>query len=160
MADGAEFKHAWMELPTYYYITVDRVRMLLEAVDRKAWTPLSEKVKYGDVLTIEHLMPQKWADYYPLPDSEPKEVATVTRNRVIHTMGNLALLTQNLNPKVSNGAWLDKRAEILEHSALALNRRLEKWDTWTEKEIAERAAWMAGVALKTWPIPANPNGAG
>lgn len=84
-----EFKHAWMELPTYYYITVDRVRMLLEAIDQTSWTPLSEKVKYGGGLTIEHLMPQKWADHYPLPNSEPKEVATVTRNRVIHTMGNL-----------------------------------------------------------------------
>jgi hypothetical protein len=39
------------------------------------------------------------------------------RESVLHVIGNLTLLTEKLNPSVSNGPWSKKRPAILEHSA-------------------------------------------
>jgi hypothetical protein len=48
-------------------------------------------------------MPRKWLTHWPLEDASHEEA---DRDRIIHTLGNLTLLTGKLNSKVSNGAWL------------------------------------------------------
>jgi hypothetical protein len=40
-----------------------------------------------------------------------------------------------------------------QHSALALNRDVQKYPTWTEDQIRERGSWMADVAARVWPVP-------
>jgi hypothetical protein len=73
------------------------------------------------------------------------------RNQLLHTIGNLTLLTKELNPSVSNGSWERKRKEILKHSALNMNRALpEEWD---EGTIQKRAQDLFEHALKIWPRP-------
>jgi hypothetical protein len=42
------------------------------------------------------------------------------RESLLHTVGNLTLLTQELNPSVSNGPWDRKLESILKHSVLNL----------------------------------------
>jgi hypothetical protein len=52
---------------------------------------------------------------------ELTEKAGERRNELIHRVGNLTLLTKELNPAVSNGPWLKKRDEMLKHTIVNLN---------------------------------------
>jgi len=79
--------------------------------------------------------------------------AEPAREERIHRLGNLTLVTKKLNPKLSNGPWEAKRADILKHSALALNRDLpEEWD---EESIDARGPALAELALGIWPGPSH-----
>lgn len=51
-------------------------------------------------LAIEHVMPRKWQQHWPV-----QGIDEVDRDRLIHTLGNLTLLTGKLNSTVSNGPW-------------------------------------------------------
>lgn len=149
----AEFQQHWLSSPLFTRLRRGRTRMLLEALERHAHTSKSERIEFGEKLTVEHLLPQEWRRHWPLPDPSPAH--EFQRNRVIHTMGNLTLLTKALNPAVSNGPWLKKRAAILEHSGLALNRRLSRADEWDEKAIQRRGEELARLAIEVWPRPEN-----
>ena len=76
------------------------------------------------------------------------------RGRVLHTMGNLTLLTKHLNPAVSNGPWVAKCPEILKRSALSLNRPLAEVAAWDERAIEQRGRVLFKVACQVWPHPA------
>lgn len=125
--------------------------MILEAIEVRLRTDKSEKIQFGEPLTIEHLLPQAWKAHYELPKASPPSLAEAERNEIIHSFGNLTLLTKSLNPSVSNGPWQKKRTEILKHSALALNRPLADHDTWNEDAIKRRGQRLFGVARKLWP---------
>jgi Protein of unknown function (DUF1524) len=81
-----------------------------------------ERVARGK-LAIEHVMPRKWQSHWS-PATDEAE-----RDRLIHTLGNLTLLTGKLNSKVSNGPWIgtdSKRVGLEGHDVLMLNRELLK----------------------------------
>ena len=148
-----QFRSAWLTVPVYSSLVRARVRMLLEALEIRLHTGKTEKIEFGEKLTIEHLLPQTWQPNWPLPDGQPALEAELDREKVIHTIGNLTLLTKKLNPSVSNGAWATKLPAILEHSALSLNRKLQSIDEWNEKRITERSEALFDVACQLWPRP-------
>jgi len=148
-----EFRQAWLDLPLYRTLRRERIQMLLEALERHLYSELTEGIEVKGGLTIEHLMPQDWHRYWPLPDDVPAEDAERYRERLVHTVGNLTLLTKKMNPKVSNGPWGGKRAAILQHSALTLNRRLQDYSEWDEKAIVRRGETLLEVAKQIWPFP-------
>ena len=148
-----EFRQAWLDAPLYRVLRRERIRMLLEALERQLYSELTERIEIKGGLTIEHLMPQDWHKHWPLPADAPAEEAEVRRDRLLHTMGNLTLLTKKLNPKVSNGPWDEKRAAILEHSALTLNRKLQDHLEWSEEAIIRRGKELFEVATQVWPFP-------
>jgi hypothetical protein len=149
-----EFSKAWMDLPFYKRLR-NRTRMILEALELAMHTGKTEKITIDVKLTVEHLLPRDWARHWPLPaqgdgalsDEGPED----RRERLLHTIGNLTLLTKELNPSVSNGPWAKKREKILEHSALTINRPLpERWD---EAAIEARTKALLKTALTVWPRP-------
>ena len=73
----------------------------------------------------------------------------------MHTIGNLTLLTKELNPAVSNGPWDKKHKEILKHSAIALNRELQGVTIWDEDKIEQRSEALFKLAVQIWPRPAT-----
>ena len=99
-------------------------------------------------------MPRDWERYWPLHsvDGMTVDQASDARDDIVDTIGNLTLLTKELNPSVSNGPWTKKRAEILKHSALNLNRELP--DEWTEAVIEARTKSLLSRALLLWQRPA------
>ena len=117
--------------------------MVLEGIEDhlRGWTPGKEG-KYAEQVTkakfaIEHVMPRKWQTHWPHPDGTKGEVE---REALIHTIGNLTLLTSSLNSKVSNGAWSGdsgKRKALEAHDALFLNRRFsdDLHQNWTDANI-------------------------
>ena len=96
--------------------------MILEALELATYHRKTEKVEVERKLTIEHLMPVSWERHWPIvidsAASNSIDGAAELRNETVHRIGNLTLLTKELNPAVSNGPWLRKRDEILKHSAL------------------------------------------
>ena len=132
-----------------------RLVMILKALDEELTTSSTETVDYSR-LTIEHVMPRKWRDHWPKPvdpERSPEE-AVAHRDNVIHTLGNLTLLTGRLNLLVSNGPWSQKRPE-LNKSILSLSRDLEDHapEQWDEDAILARGQRLYEAALKVWPGP-------
>jgi len=152
--------NAALERETFYgYHSQERVRMVLGAIDTAlaAARPKSERfiVDY-DKLHVEHLLPQSWREHWPLPqgDGPAQTLAGEERDHALHRIGNLTLLTEALNPSLSNGPWSAKRPEIARHSKLHLNAEFLEACEWNEEAIRERGRSLAAVAIRIWPGPA------
>lgn len=142
--------------PYWGRINQRRLRMVFRALERHLLSSgYSEKDSVSDDLEIEHLLPQDWGLNWDLPGEEPEEVEKIRRDEMKHTIGNLTVLTDELNPSLSNAAWETKRKAIDDHTVLLLNRKLSKrWsDHWNEETIKERADYLADIATKVWPGP-------
>jgi hypothetical protein len=148
-----EFKKAWMEIDFYRRLKRTKGRMILEALEATLYEDKTEKVQIERKLTIEHLLPKEWERHWPLSSdaNTGSENARERRDHLLHKIGNLTLLTKQLNPSVSNGPWENKRKEILRHSALNLNRNLP--ETWNENAIQNRSEELFNHAVKVWPRP-------
>jgi hypothetical protein len=149
-----EFSDAWLHMPIYRTVARRRTRMLLEALEGASRGPKTESKQLEKKLTIEHLLPQSWQAHWPLPDGLDPSEARVAREGLLHTMGNLTLLTESLNPDVSNGPWAEKRAKIYEHCVLLLNKDIWVRETWDEDAIRKRGETLFSLALEEWPRPA------
>ena len=154
-----EFEAAWLSKPIYAKSRPDRSAMVLRAIEARIRTSKNEAVTLPDALSVEHLLPQKGtlADY---PYSEelplqPGESVERCRERVLHTIGNLTLLTTELNSSVSNGPFPGKSANIGAHSDLRLNAwlRADPPQTWSETSIIERGKNLFETANEIWPRP-------
>jgi len=159
--DDNEIREELRVLPAYRRLGRGRLRMVLEAVEdhRRGWCGDKpglggERVARGKYV-IEHVMPRKWAMHWPLPDGSRGEGE---RDALIHTVGNLTLLTDRLNAKVSNGPWLGdagKRHGLEAHDVLLLNRELLKTagDNWTDAAIRSRSDELSKSIVEIWPAP-------
>jgi hypothetical protein len=105
-------------------------------------------------------MPQSWEEHWPVLEGDPDNGSG--RNELVHTLGNLTLITARLNPVLGNMAWKDKRQWIGEHSLLRLTHgtllnappsaSIDEWASeWDEYRIRERGAYLASLALDIWP---------
>lgn len=77
------------------------------------------------------------------------------RDKLKHTFGNLTLLSHSLNATVSNGGFETKKAEIMDNSALELNRYFNEIAHWNEDAIRERGARLFVFVRDIWPHPVN-----
>jgi hypothetical protein len=158
----AQVRHELSTLAIYKTFRRSRTRMVLEAIEdhRRGFDgkrPLSlQRVKRGTA-TIEHVMPQEWDANWPsvLTDSERD-----AREQIIHTLGNLSLMTQALNSKISNGPWASKKSALADHEPLLLTQDLLKIgiDGWTESTIQRRTSELIDVILTIWPVPPGHEG--
>lgn len=155
--DDAEVSNELTAAPAYQRISNGRLRMVLEAIEdhRRGWKGLvpglgGERVARG-AYHIEHVLPQKWQAHWPLQQA-PDEAA---RDRLIHTIGNLTLLTSKLNAKVSNAPWETKRAALQQHDVLKLNSDLlgQADLEWNDAKVRARTAVMTQAIIEIWPVP-------
>jgi hypothetical protein len=159
--DDSEVRAELKISQVYRRISRARLRMILEAVEdyRRGWLGDSSATDNDRVTrskyAIEHVMPRRWAEHWPLAAGEQTEAE---RDSLIHTLGNLTLLTGKLNSKVSNGPWMGqkgKRAGLEGHDVLKLNRELLKAanESWTETLIRSRTKEMIEAVIAIWPVP-------
>lgn len=156
--DDKEFREAWLENPMYDAVTRPRLKMILLALDSGLHVDKTEPYSLNGALTVEHFLPQHWQTFWKLEPNDGElleqfEARKSRRNTLLHTMGNLTLLTASLNPAVSNGRFKAKRSEILKHSAINLNRFLQDADSWDEDAIVARGKSLFKVACKIWKFP-------
>lgn len=159
--DDQEIRETLRYLPAYRRLQRGRLRMVLEGIEDhlRGWKHGKEG-KGGEQVTkgkfaIEHIMPRKWQTQWEHPDGPKGEVE---REALIHTIGNLTLLTTALNSKVSNGPWIGdkgKRKAMESHDVLILNRRFaeKKDENWTDSSIRGRTEDLAKNIIEIWPVP-------
>lgn len=150
--DDKEFADAVTISPLYNSLKRARLRMFLEGIESAMHDKKAEKVVLNDKLTIEHIMPRKWRENWESPAGDDKDGEDL-RDHIIHTVGNLTLLTQELNSAQSNAAWAEKKKALLKHSVLTMNRCLESHEVWDEKAIMTRGMTIAALAKRIWPRP-------
>jgi hypothetical protein len=167
-----EFRSDWISRPIYAPSMSRFINMILAAINERMRTDAQEgaAITY-EGLWVEHVMPRKWQAKWPLPNAEaehhkdPGSGMSVTnkqwRDRLIHTMGNLTLLTAKLNDRISNGPFVDakaktdKKRECDRHTVLRVNDFMRKRESWDEAAILDRAEILWKDALAIWPYPAS-----
>lgn len=134
-----------------------RLRMVLEAIEdhyrAETGQPQVERKGYP----IEHLLPRRWQDTWPVETPEASE----ERQARVHRLGNLTLLTKSLNSKVSNGPWSVKRAALLQHNTITLTGRViskTAHHDWDEQLIDDRTAELINTIISIWPVPEGHHG--
>jgi hypothetical protein len=151
------FSEGWQKKVLYVRSRPDRSAMILAALDAAMGTTKNEKHKLvTDNLSVEHLLPQSSPlEYYPHGDVDLDEGYTIEefRRDLMHTVGNLTLLTTPLNSTISNGPIDAKAAQIAEESDLRINAwmRREPPAKWDENDIRERGHKLFEVAKTVWP---------
>ena len=159
--DDNELREELRVLPAYRRLGRGRLRMVIEASEDhlRGWIGSqaslnNERVMRGK-FAIEHVMPRKWQAHWALPEGSRSEGE---REALLHTLGNLTLLTSRLNSKVSNGPWngeVGKKQALEDHCVLLLNRKLKDvaGDEWTETKIRSRTDALSKLIIEIWPVP-------
>ncbi|WP_292332938.1 HNH endonuclease family protein [Mesorhizobium sp.] len=169
MPTDLEVAEAFARRRAYGVMPTPRLRYILEQIEYGTRTRFDEVMVATTNLTVEHVMPRKWATHWPLANGSSVPVessfeATVgnhvltdeqkaqmdARQRAIDTLGNLTLLTEALNPSIGNGKWAARREKIAK-ALLALNREIATVEAWSEPEIAARARRLAATSNRVWP---------
>lgn len=167
-----EFNSSWINRPMYgSRLNPQRVRAVLEALEREKRQKFHETDALSNFLSVEHILPRDWEETWPLPDgefptsheniqaiytieeSDTRIGQIVRRNRLLNTFGNLTLLTRPLNSSVSNGPFSTKRQAMSDHSLLVLNREITSEVEWDEDKIETRSRSLFEVAKRLWPYP-------
>lgn len=112
--------------------------------------PLSE-------YSVEHILPKKWRNNWnqlQLSEEDAKE-----RDRILLTLGNLTLITKQLNSSIRDSNWQDKKRGSDGHNGLVeFTKGIETFseyvdrENWSEMDIKERAQKLVGYALEVWNI--------
>jgi hypothetical protein len=163
------FRAGWKSQPVYEDLQQARIVHVLRRLSDSYFGSKSEQISIDSPLTVEHIMPRNWVQNWPLEDGStglteleiwnaedrtlPKVVMSAARNRLIHTFGNLTILTQALNSSVSNSSWGIKSPALLKASLLPINQQLHGVKTWDEATIEQRSDELFGRAIKIWPRP-------
>ena len=158
--NNAEFRASIVEKRAYYRIPSHILRELLWSLELEMRTDMTEKTPRPPSLWIEHVMPQNWEENWPLNGTIIKsgdyEVdGYLERLDTIQTLGNLTILTDQLNRSLGNAAFEDKAPKLVEHSNLTLNRRIAEYDDWDEGTIRSRGEALAELAVNIWPSLAD-----
>ena len=128
--------------------------MLLEAIEAELRSDKAETISVPRALTIEHILPRQWrARWFSSPDAPNTREGEEHRDTILHTIGNLTLVTQRLNATLSNAPWVEKRDTLNKHSTLFLNKSLlENYsENWNESTIQDRSLELFQIAKKIWP---------
>lgn len=166
--DDAEVTHALWTAPAYNKYVRARLRMILEALeDHRRGYPDWKAFGMGPVArgigTIEHLLPQAWRANWRLTAAvEERPAKEVARDRTLQELGNLTLVTQKLNSKVSNGSWETKVAHFQQFNDVLITNDVIQGhaDGWNEELIAERTTKLTEAILNVWPAPPGHVGLG
>ncbi len=140
--------------PLYRRVTKSRLQMILKAIELSLRQDASEVLEFSPKLHIEHVMPQSWYKNWPLELRDySEEEATIYRDQIVHTLGNLTLVTAKINARLSNSKWMTKRNVLRKHSVLLLNRSFlsEDMTNWNEDTISDRGDWMFKKIKQLWP---------
>ena len=142
----------------YHGIASARLKLLLGAIAERMHgerrPPLAMRFALEASVTVEHVAPQSWERHW----QHDLKVGTSEQDRwrmseIVHRIGNLTLVTQPMNNKLSNNPWSYK-AGLLKEDNLVMTRRLlddMKDEVWNEAEIDRRSIQLAGYVNTIWP---------
>lgn len=162
------FLAAWQRDPTGQRLDNSKLVHILRRLSDSYVSNKTEVISIDSPLTIEHILPQGWRENWLLEDGsrgmtleealtsdegDSVAEATLRRESVLHTLGNLTILAQPLNSAVSNSAWQIKKPQLLNASLLPINQQLISYEEWNEKTIERRGKELFERAKLIWPGP-------
>ena len=139
-----------LETNELYKRDSEKLVLVLETVNRYlsqgsgAYTVLDGKA------TLEHIMPQT-----PNDDWQRVLGATTAQDyELLHTLGNLTLVTREWNSSMSNAPYGKKKAQ-LEQNGLKLNQTyfVNAPRRWNRQAILERSRYLTDLIIQIWPAP-------
>ena len=160
------FRNCWESRNAYQTLNNPKMVYVLKRLNDTYFTTKNEHITIDCPLTVEHIMPQTWISNWPLPDGtsgmtgqelsdanagDPRAEATVRRNSLVQSFGNLTIITQSLNSAASNACWAEKKPELLNGSLLPINQQFQGMNEWNEGAIISRGNNLFERALKIWP---------
>lgn len=78
------------------------------------------------------------------------------RDDLVHSIGNLTLVTPGFNSALSNRSFAEKRPALARESMLRLNTGFQdEGESWTERKILARADRLFVAAIEKWARPAS-----
>lgn len=163
------FRDAWEGRHVYQTLNNPKVVHIFRRLNETYLNSKFEHISIHDPLTVEHILPQNWIEHWLLPDgsrgldwweslsaeTEDKIAqASIHRDRLLQTFGNLTIITQPLNSAASNSAWGVKKTE-LRSSLLPINQELHEYESWDEEAIQRRSGELFERAVQIWPAPSR-----
>ncbi|MGK7870562.1 DUF262 domain-containing protein [Falsiroseomonas sp. E2-1-a20] len=151
--DDVAFARHWA-LRDAYKGSGARPFMILRALEEEEWRRdhLAMPVAHFDWsrVQVEHVMPQAWrGNNWQLPHDGDG----AARDEAVHRIGNLTLVSEALNPILSNGPWMTKREALKKHIHLRLTGALVSATVWDEAAIDARSSEFFELAKSIWPAP-------
>lgn len=118
--------------------------------------------------TLEHVMPQKWQTHWPVAPRKrvdgsdiPSEELEAERWKKVYSIGNMTLLTANLNSSLRNASFEKKvvgegrKKGIREYAMLTVTTEIiaeyDRDKTWDETKIDARTEKLEREFLSMWP---------
>lgn len=134
----------------YYYTPASRNYIL-----RRLNTLMSEDriIPETQIFTIEHVLPQhpannsQWAKWYPDP---------ILREKIVHKIGNLALLSKRQNTSASNYDFQLKKEKYFGYpvTPFALTTSIVNEKEWTQPVFERRHKMYIDLLKKAWRLEA------
>lgn len=130
-------------------ITRQKLALVFDTINRSLSEGSGAYTVLSDDPTIEHIMPQTLTDGWKddLGENWQQE------HGLLHTFGNLTVVTQDWNSHLSNSRYAVKRPKLAEHG-LRLNQEYfanHAPATWNAEAIRQRAQWLMAKAVELWP---------
>ncbi len=128
----------------------EKLILVLETINRHLSRDTGGYTVLDGKATLEHIMPQtpsdEWLRY--LGSTWAEEYF------LLHTIGNLTLVTQEWNSTMSNAPYPKKRGYLRGH-ALKLNSTYfaDGPKQWNGQAILERSRFLADTIIQIWPAP-------
>lgn len=140
-----------------YRLTSLQARGILYLLETAMWPEGSSTTMLGfKPYSLEHLMPKKWRNHWGRLDDKDAEEQ---RDRVLLTLGNLAVIPQKLNGSISDSSWKVKKEGTKKYNGLVLcagglpsMAEPLASDDWNEDLISARADKLYDFAAKTWTL--------
>lgn len=104
--------------------------------------------------SLEHMMPKKWRNHWKFTGTNEQ---ANERDRVLLTLGNLAIITQPLNASIRDAEWTvkvngknDKGGLKKYSNDIETLTKYIDYTVWNEERIKERADELASYAVTVW----------
>ena len=152
----AELRIGILEKQAYGRIPSRIVGDILWDLELGSRSTKTEETARPSSLSVEHVMPVKWQEHWPLKNEagdpvDKDDPLYLRREAAVHTIGNLTIVTDSLNSSLKNHPFERKKSEIFAHSNLTLNRHISQYDNWDEEVIRKRGENLAALACEIWP---------
>ncbi len=145
------FKERFIKRAIYASSNTSFVKMLLVEID-KSQHKFNQFPDYDTLNTIEHICPQNGRDKTGWTDYLGEDSKNENLSSIIHSIGNLLLLSHPANSSASNNPFDDKVAKY--HKLTYLNEdiigRFNNNIKWNINAIKDRSETLVNIALNIW----------
>jgi len=97
-----------------------------------------------EVVNLEHVLPEKPLSNWP-------QFSTDDAKAYVNRIGNLALMNKRLNSDIKSEEFSQKKTQYAS-SPFTLTSSIANYSEWTPKEIDDRQANLAELAVRAWTL--------